>query len=109
MYKLKIFMIDPEKPGSAQYMFLDREDMRPEIYRLVYEGFEESTELEKLFEKYNKDDRLNRMTCRSLSVSDIVCFEDEDGSHECHICKMIGWKRLSEEIYEQLNGLNIDK
>lgn len=75
MYKIKIYMIDPEMPGALHYMFWDRPYIKPELYRLVHEGEDDTTQLDEIFSRYNQEERLDTVKCRSLSVSDIVTFK----------------------------------
>lgn len=100
MYKLKVYMVDLNKPGSAQVAFMNPKEIKPNMYRLVFESLEETSELDQLFSSVTKSERLHSQKVQNLSVSDIVCFEEMDKTQEWYVKTEQGWKAMDINVIE---------
>lgn len=94
----RLYQIDKDLPADVIDGYLSLEttdDIDPRIYRLVWESLE-NPDLDALYGKYSKDDRPNKYVCRSISVSDIVEIEDDQGI-TFYICDNFGWTEIEFE------------
>ena len=113
--KVRVYQIPPDVP-AARYMFCGYEIMLKNLgripfeeYSLVYEGDVRVQTLERLFIRFNADDRPNATSMRSLSVSDIVEIVEADPamySPGLYFCDSVGFKKLTNED-TALNDINV--
>lgn len=95
MVRFKIYQLKAEGREFLFRMCPEGRKVNGNLYELVYEGDIEKTEpigalLENIFGKLNSGDKPNGYFGHSLSVSDIVVFENGDA----HYCNPIGFKKL---------------
>lgn len=100
MYKLKVYMIDLDKPGSAQTAFVSPKTINPTMYKLVFESMEETSLIDQLFSNIYRSKRLESQKVQNLSISDIVCFEDMDGTQEWCVKTDQGWIPMTINMIE---------
>lgn len=89
-------------PDNAPYIFESYEAVMhrsngvfpTELYGHVYSEDLDVSDPEEIFAIFNLA-RPKDYTGRSLSVSDIVMFEHQDGSKEAFYCNPIGFKKIS--------------
>jgi len=92
----RLFQIDKGLPDEIieDYLSLEADDIDPIFYRLVWESLEDP-DLEKLYSKYNTDDRPNSHVCRTISVSDIIEIQDEHGISTFYISDLFDWTEIT--------------
>lgn len=101
MGKVKIYMISPDKPMSAEYLFLSRKTIVPALYNQVFQADKPFRLSDNLF---SPSLQLQKPRYTNLSVSDIVVFEDDIGKKEGFILKDNGWLKLSTKILKEIES-----
>ena len=100
--KVHIYQIDLSQESNIRVCFMPYDDFMKasagsipaEIYKRVYSMDQDTEDPEAIYTLLNLD-RPADYAARSLSVSDIVEFEKDDGSRVFYYCDTFGFKEIS--------------